>query len=146
MIGAVGAGLALVALANSTHWIGPDSREPKKLSAAQLDALLAANRLNDGENIKAVSLHRGERSATMLVQVREREPNHYHADSDITVFMITGNGVLRAGEQEFDMLAGDIALVPRGMPHYFVNRGATPAAAVVVFAPPPGPKDRIVIQ
>jgi quercetin dioxygenase-like cupin family protein len=34
------------------------------------------------------------------------------------------------------MRAGDVAFVPRGTPHHFVNQGRKPAAALVSFSPP----------
>jgi mannose-6-phosphate isomerase-like protein (cupin superfamily) len=34
------------------------------------------------------------------------------------------------------MNVGDSAFIPRGTPHYFVNEGSTPAAAIVTFSPP----------
>jgi len=135
-----------IASPSGPHWIGPRSSESTRLDAVELQTLLAANRLKPEENIKALPLHRDAHNAAVLVQVREREPRHYHADSNITVFMLEGQGVLHVGNQSFDMTVGDSALVPRGAPHYFVNRGAAPAAALVIYAPPPGKNDRVLMQ
>jgi len=137
---------AACTFADNRLWIAPDAKVPTTLDAVRLNALLAANRLKTGENIKALPLYRDAYNAAFLVQVREREPHHYHADSNITVFVLEGRGVLHVGKQVFDMVAGDSALVPRGTPHYFVNHDAAPAAALVIYAPPPGKDDRVLLK
>ena len=134
------------AFADGPRWIAPRTNETARLQSVEIVELLAQNRLGPEENIKALSLHRDTHNAILLVQVRHREPNHYHADSNITVLMLEGQGVLHTGNQSFDLAVGDSALVPRGAPHYFVNRGNVPAAALVIYAPPPSKNDRVVIK
>ena len=111
-----------------------------------LDSLLLDNPLAAGENIKAIALQRSAHSAHVLVQVRDREPVHYHADSDITVLMLRGSGVIHMGKQVLATKAGDAIFVPRGAVHYFVNTGNNPAAALVTYSPPPGPDDRVLVS
>lgn len=111
----------------------------------EFDKLLDDNPLGPNENIRAVSLRRGSHSAHLLVQVRDREPPHYHADSDITVLMVRGAGTMHVGTQVLATRAGDTVFIPRGVPHYFVNRGPAPAAALVTYSSAPGPQDRVLL-
>ena len=90
--------------------------------------------------------HRSARSAAMLVQVRDREPLHRHADSDITVFLLRGEGDMRIGKEALPVKAGSVIHIPRGAVHAYINRGPEPATALVVYSPAPGPKDRILVE
>lgn len=125
-------------------FVAPD--DAGSLTARDLERVLRENVLAPGQNIKVVSLQRGAHSAHVLVQVRDREPVHYHADSDITVLMLRGTGTMHVGAQALATRAGDTVFIPRGVVHYFVNESTTPAAALVTYSPPPGPQDRVLVS
>lgn len=124
-------------------WLGPGP-DGKVIAAQSVETLLHANPLAPGENIKPIPLHRSAHTSHLLVQIRDREPLHYHADSDISVLMLRGNGTIHVGEQKLPAKAGDVLLIPRGVVHYFVNAGKESAAALVIYSPPPGPNDRVL--
>lgn len=130
----------------AAEWIGPDEKISGKYNAKQLEQLLEQNQLAPNENIKAVPLFRNARSSNVLVQVRDREPLHRHIDSDITVFLLRGEGDIRIGKETRPVKAGDIIHIERGAIHAYVNRGPEPAAALVVYSPAPGPKDRVLVE
>ncbi|MDO8596053.1 MAG: cupin domain-containing protein [Sulfuricaulis sp.] len=132
--------------AGAAEWLGPDEKISGKYNARDLDRLLEENKLAGGENIKVVTLSHSTRSAAMLVQVRDREPLHRHADSDITVFLLRGEGDMRIGKEALPVKAGSVIHIPRGTVHAYINRGPEPAAALVVYSPAPGPKDRILVK
>lgn len=141
--------LYVVLCINASHagqWLGPQQRQEHVLRQTDFGQLLAANPLGSGENIKVVELSRNARSSNVLVQVRDREPLHRHADSDITVFLLRGEGELRIGKQMHPVKSGDVMHIPRGAVHAYINRGPEPAAALVVYSPAPGPKDRILVE
>lgn len=77
----------------------------------------------------------GEESSVFLVRIGDREEPHRHTRYDITVVLVEGGGSLWLDGRELTMARGDVAHVPRGVPHYFVNSGTAPASAVVVFSP-----------
>lgn len=143
---------ALVIVAGSFHtvlaaeWIGPDEKVSGKYNTKQLEQLLEQNKPAQNENIKVVPLSRNARSSTVLVQVRDREPLHRHSDSDITVFMLRGEGDMRLGKETRPVKAGDVIHIERGAVHAYINRGPEPAAALVVYSPAPGPKDRVLVE
>ncbi len=138
---------ALVAqYAEASQWLGPQPGKTHVLRQSDFDQLIAANPLGAGENIKVLELSRNARSSNLLVQVRDREPLHRHIDSDITVFMLRGEGDLRLGKETRPVKAGDVIHIERGATHAYINRGAEPAAALVVYSPAPGPKDRVLVE
>lgn len=138
---------ALVAQhAAAGQWLGPQPDKTHVLRQADFDQLLAVNPLGAGENIKVLQLSRNARSSNVLVQVRDREPLHRHIDSDITVFLLRGEGDMRLGEETRSVRAGDVIHVERNVVHAYINRGPEPAAALVVYSPAPGPKDRVLVE
>jgi quercetin dioxygenase-like cupin family protein len=133
---------------NASHagqWLGPRQGQEHVLRQTDFGQLLAANPLGSGENIKVMELSRNARSSNVLVQVRDREPLHRHADSDITVFLLRGDGGMRIGKEALPVKAGSVIHIPRGAVHAYINRGPEPAAALVVYSPAPGPNDRILV-
>ena len=133
-------GVALSACAIAGKWVGGEG------APRDLDVLLRQNRIADGENIKAVRVIRNEHVEQLLVQVRDREPLHYHADSDLTVIMLRGKGVIRIGANETPIRAGDVVHVPRRVVHAYINDGPEVGVAFVVMTPPPGPADRVLTE
>lgn len=132
--------------ASAAEWLGPDEKVSGKYNARPLEQLLEQNKPAKEENIKVVPLSRNARSANVLVQVRDREPLHRHVDSDITVFLLRGEGEMRIGGETRAVKAGDVIHVERGAVHAYINRGPEPAAALVVYSPAPGPKDRVLVE
>jgi quercetin dioxygenase-like cupin family protein len=113
-------------------------RPPQFLTAAPPQAVpvssLAAP-LAPGDNIRPTELQRAEHSSVSLVRIGDREQPHVHTRYDLTVTLVQGSGTLWLDGVALPMQAGDVAFIPRNTPHYFVNGGPAPAAALVVFAP-----------
>jgi quercetin dioxygenase-like cupin family protein len=130
----------------AADWIGPDEKLAGKYDTKQLEQLLAQNKPGPNENIKVVPLFRNARSSNILVQVRDREPLHRHVDSDITVFLLRGAGEMRIGKETWPVKTGDVIHIERNVVHAYINRGPEPAAALVVYSPAPGPKDRVLAE
>jgi quercetin dioxygenase-like cupin family protein len=89
-----------------------------------------------GENIRVTPRLAAGAASVTLVQIGDRETPHVHTRYDLTVVLARGSGTLWLAGVPAPMRPGDAAFIARGTPHYFVNDGDTPAAAVVVFAPP----------
>lgn len=140
------AGTGCFQAALAADWIGPDEKHAGKYDTKRLEQILEQNKPAPNENIKAVPLYHNERSSNVLVQVRDREPLHRHMDSDITVFMLRGKGEMRIGNETRPVKAGDVIHIERGVIHAYINRGPEPAAALVVYSPAPGPKDRVLAE
>jgi mannose-6-phosphate isomerase-like protein (cupin superfamily) len=100
-----------------------------------VSAFVADTPLAEGENIARRAIAHGEDSSLFLVRIRDREEPHLHARYDLGVLLVEGRGTLWVAGGPRPMKAGDFAFVPRGTPHYFVNEGAEPAAALATFSP-----------
>lgn len=138
--------LGLSALNVHAEWLGPDAKDPKSYMPRDLLKILNANPLSDRDNFKLTPLYENSRSKHVLVQVRDREPPHIHADSDITVWMLRGKGVVHIVDKKYPVKVGDIIHIPRGVMHYYVNGGPEVGVVLVVYSPAPGPKDRVIVK
>jgi mannose-6-phosphate isomerase-like protein (cupin superfamily) len=115
----------------------------KELRQANLAKVLADNPLGPGENIKIITLGQGQGASHHVVQIRDRESPHLHNAHDGTVIVVRGRGYLVMDTRRITLTAGDIAHIPRGVPHYYVNTDLEPTVAFVIFAPPFDGKDNV---
>jgi quercetin dioxygenase-like cupin family protein len=122
--------IALAGCSRNTGVLRPDPP-----SRPDVENLLAAAPLAPGENIRPTLIQHAENMSLFLVQVGDRENPHVHTKYDLTVLLMRGEGTLWLNGQPLRMERGDAAFVPRGTPHFFVNDGCEPAAALVAFAP-----------
>ena len=60
--------------------------------------------------------------------------------------MLRGTGDMLIGGKTYPVKTGDVILIERGAIHAYINRGPEPAAALVVYSPAPGPKDRVPVE
>ncbi len=128
----------------AADWIGP--AEPgDRYTARSLERMLAEEPLAAGENIRARTLFENARTRHVLVQVRDREPLHYHADSDISVLVLRGRGTIRVADRSLPARSGDMLFIPRGVVHAYINDGPDAGAALVIYSPAPGAADRVLV-
>jgi len=109
-------------------------------------ALLAAHPPEEGRNITPYLLGESQRTSRHLVWIRNREPPHMHAKHDLLVTIIRGQGTLFLSEMEIPLHEGDVAFVPAGIPHYFVNTSDTPSASFAVYSPPSDGSDVVPVK
>jgi mannose-6-phosphate isomerase-like protein (cupin superfamily) len=124
------------------HIITPETRG---VDDERVTAMLAAHSLPAGQNVSALLVGRTDALSYHLVQIRDRERPHIHATHDLVVALLKGKGQLFMDGRPREMRSGDVAVVPRGTPHYFVNTDSSPAAAFVTFAPPYDGTDQLPI-
>ncbi|MCW5892545.1 MAG: cupin domain-containing protein [bacterium] len=101
-----------------------------------LPGFLAAHPLAPGQGLRADEVGRTAAASHHVVQVATAETPHRHRSHDLTVTVLEGEGVLHVEERALPMRAGDVAVVARGVPHWFARTGARTAVAFVVFTPP----------
>jgi quercetin dioxygenase-like cupin family protein len=130
-------------VAQADQWVG--TTNGGRITEREIDRLLAEHRLGAGENIKAVPVVSTAHVKQLLVQVRDREPLHYHADSDLTVFLLRGRGEIEIDGERRKVQAGDVIHIPRRAVHAYINKGPEVGVAFVVMSPPPGPDDRVLV-
>ncbi|MBI5875175.1 MAG: cupin domain-containing protein [Deltaproteobacteria bacterium] len=97
--------------------------------------IVRGNPISKDENIKVTPIFNNQDSSHFIIQIRDREKPHIHETHDLTVIVKKGKGVLHLGKDELPMRRGDIAFIPRGILHYFVNTDSEPSVAYVIFTP-----------
>lgn len=50
-------------------------------------------------------------------------PGHLHMECEEIIFILTGKGEIKIGEETFPMKIGDAILLPTGVPHLIRNTG-----------------------
>lgn len=66
-------------------------------------------------------------------------PVHVHASVDEAVVLLRGSAIVRAGDERFELRAGGVAFLPRGVPHSY--RILSEVDLVVVQMPASGTQD-----
>jgi len=132
--------LNILACAPSPHFYLQDGGQ---LTHARLNEVLAEKPLSPDQNIRVVTLGKGNEMSHHLVQIRDREAPHLHKKHDLTVMLLKGQGYLILEQKRIDLIRGDILFIPRGSAHYFVNTFSEPSVALAVFSPVFDGKDSI---
>ncbi|MGH7845576.1 MAG: cupin domain-containing protein [Candidatus Binatia bacterium] len=121
-------------------------RYGNQLTQSDLREILGKNPLAPSENIKVVTLGKGETVSHHIVQIRDRETPHVHKDHDLTVVIIKGGGYLILEDKRIELAERDVLFIPRNIVHYFVNVSRQPSVALVIFSPPYDGKDNIPVK
>jgi quercetin dioxygenase-like cupin family protein len=66
----------------------------------------------------------------------ESNAEHTHPNCEEIVYVMEGELEHTLGGQRTRLVAGDLIVVPRGVPHRLINTGAAPARTVIVFSSP----------
>ena len=61
---------------------------------------------------------------------------HVHPNCEEVIYVLAGEVEHTLGEQSTRLSAGDLIVVPRGIPHRLTNVGATAVRACVIFSSP----------
>ena len=96
---------------------------------------------------RAVKAHaKTETASYAFVRLRDGEALHRHDKSDMSMVLLSGRARVRIGASEVELSPGDVALIPRGVPHAVKNLSPEPITGFAVFSPPADPKDRIELE
>jgi mannose-6-phosphate isomerase-like protein (cupin superfamily) len=88
-------------------------------------------------------LHQSATSRTNLVEMRGVADEHTHPDAEHSLYVISGEVMVHAGELETTLHPGDYISIPAGMKHgYRVPAGKT-ALLISMDAPPYDPQKTI---
>src|SRR5262245_32927160 len=134
---ALAAGIALGAVLAASSACAPHT--PRVVLPALTPGVgpfLDAHPLGADQAIRIDEVGRTAGASYHLVQVRGQERPHHHAAHDLTVLVLRGHGMLTLGGDRLPLAAGDAAVVPRGLPHWFANEGREASVTFAVFTPP----------
>jgi mannose-6-phosphate isomerase-like protein (cupin superfamily) len=71
---------------------------------------------------------------------------HYHGVSEEIYFFTGGSGVMKLGDEEAEVSAGDTVVIPPGTPHGLRNTGAEPLKLLCCCAPAYSHEDTFLIR
>jgi quercetin dioxygenase-like cupin family protein len=62
-------------------------------------------------------------------------PKHVHAKEDETFYILEGQFRLWRGDETLELVSGDVAFLPRNLPHTYQNVGSSPGRLLVMITP-----------
>ena len=105
----------------------------------------------DGSTIRelagAVSLDTENQSlAEATVPPGGETEQHFHRRSEEIYFFIAGSGLMRLGDEESDVSAGDCVVIPPGAEHKLWNPGEEPLVLLCCCAPAYSHEDTVLCE
>jgi len=98
------------------------------------------------ENIHLETVAQDRLSSQHLVVIRKEEPRHYHAEHDLWVTVLKGEGEFWLEGTRFPIHPGSSIFIPRGGRHRATNEGKTSLAAFVIATPPYDGRDTVLLE
>jgi quercetin dioxygenase-like cupin family protein len=88
-------------------------------------------------------LHQSATSRTNLVEMRGEAGEHIHPDAEHSLYVISGEVRVQAGDLETTLQAGDYISIPAGMKHGYSVPADKPALLISMDAPPYDPQKTV---
>jgi mannose-6-phosphate isomerase-like protein (cupin superfamily) len=83
--------------------------------------------------------------AEAIVPAGAETEEHYHGASEEIYFFTSGTGVMKLGDEESEVSAGDTVVIPPGTPHKLRNTGTEPLKLLCCCAPPYSHDDTFMV-
>jgi quercetin dioxygenase-like cupin family protein len=96
--------------------------------------------------IRGASLFKTPTADMILTQGEPGTKLHKHAQSDHFVYVLKGRGEVRLGEKKETVTAGDLVLIPKGIPHSILKAGNGEFAFLAMSSPPLDQKDFVWLE
>lgn len=105
----------------------------------------------DGSSIREVahpaqSAARNQSLAEATVPAGRSTTAHYHPRSEELYFFTHGSGVMRLGDDEGPVRAGDCVVIPPGVEHKLTNTGDEPLRLLCCCAPAYAHEDTVLTE
>jgi mannose-6-phosphate isomerase-like protein (cupin superfamily) len=71
---------------------------------------------------------------------------HYHRVSEEIYLFTSGSGLMKLGDEEAEVSAGDTVVIPPGTPHKLRNTGTEPLKLLCCCAPPYSHEDTFMVE
>jgi hypothetical protein len=78
-------------------------------------------------------------STTRVLQLHEAIGEHTHADMDEVLYIVAGEGTIRARGEASTVSAGALSVIPHGVPHGIERRGKNPLMVLSMLSGAPCP-------
>ncbi len=94
--------------------------------------------------VSAPTQHQSLAEAT--IPVAGATAAHYHPQAEELYFLTAGRGLLRLGDEEREVVAGDCIVIPPGTPHKLRNTGDAPLVLLCCCAPAYRHEDTVLLE
>ncbi len=103
-------------------------------------------RIDPAVGIGIAKLVESDKVSAHVALVEREVKAHYHKERDEVYIILRGRGLLRVGDEEFEVKEGDVILIPRGKVHSLKRLGDEPVVLMFVSSPPFAPEiDRFFV-
>lgn len=98
------------------------------------------------KEIAVQHLIRTNNSSTHVIRLNGNEKPHYHDHHDLTVTVLSGEGVMHFKDRQISTRPGDVIHIPSGTFHWAAKAGSADHVVFAEFSPPFDGKDRRFIN
>lgn len=113
------------------------------LDSATINRFFLRNPLPDDAPQRVSPLLDSAQFSLHVSRVHTSDARHVHIDHDLTLFVHRGVGEVFVNDRRRRVGPGDVLHIPRGVPHYSVNKTKLPLTLVLLFTPPMHTNDTI---
>lgn len=111
-----------------------------------VQSLLAIEPPASYDNVHVHRLSSDKHASEFLIFVKRGVKAHYHAFHSETVYILSGKGEMRIGDQVVGVESGSFLKIPEGTIHGLTVTSAEPMVALSVQAPEFKGKDRVFVE
>ncbi len=104
------------------------------------------SRQAEGSPLGITRLFQSHAQTVNVIRITGRVAMHVHKESEETVYIISGSGVLHLRDFDREVKEGDLVVVPRNTPHGFTPHGEEAVVALSIFSPRFQQGDRIDLE
>lgn len=122
-------------------WVADD-----QIRALEWSSLVSQIKISEELGLGREVVAQTDHATLLAVAIRTGEKPHAHMKSDMFVMVQQGFGEMFVDGKRIEMKAGDSVFVPKGKPHYFINKDTKPSIALVLFSPPLQPGDNVPVE
>jgi mannose-6-phosphate isomerase-like protein (cupin superfamily) len=117
--------------------VSGNNAPPGAARALSIVDFLENNHLSGKDPSRTDQLGCTASAKTTLIQVRDSLEDKSQADADEVLYVVAGEGTLRLGNKDISLVAGALAVVPRGTVRGVARKGKNPLMLLSVVSGPP---------
>lgn len=87
------------------------------------------------ENALVQPLNSDKHGSSFLIWVKDKVAAHFHEKHTEHVYILAGEGLMKIGEEERKVSAGDLLFIPQGMVHSLIVLSDEPMKALSIQTP-----------
>jgi mannose-6-phosphate isomerase-like protein (cupin superfamily) len=118
----------------------------KVIRPREAEAIIAPDGSEVRELARPPDSARNQSLAEARVPPRSETREHLHRTSEEIYCFVAGEGRMRLGDEESEVNAGDVVVIPPGLPHKLWNTGAKELVLLCCCSPPYSDDDTVLCE